>query len=91
MPFIADESATTPAEVTREVLGGSATALSIKTARTGFTGSQRVLHLAEGLGLEVVMGNQIDGQARLDLLRRLRCRAPAHQPARGRGSPTSST
>ena len=62
VPFIADESATTPAEVTREVLGGAATAVSIKTARTGFTGSQRVLHLAEGLGVEVVMGNQIDGQ-----------------------------
>jgi L-alanine-DL-glutamate epimerase-like enolase superfamily enzyme len=62
VPFIADESATTPAEVTREVLGRSATAVSIKTARTGFTRSQRVHHLAEGLGLEVVMGNQIDGQ-----------------------------
>lgn len=62
LPFIADESATTPAEVTREILGGSATALSIKCARTGFTQSQRVHHLAEGLGLEVVMGNQIDGQ-----------------------------
>lgn len=62
VPFIADESATTPAEVTREILGGSATAVSIKTARTGFTYSQRVHHLAEGLGLEVVMGNQIDGQ-----------------------------
>ncbi len=62
VPFVADESATTPAEVTREVLGGSATAISIKTARTGFTGSTRVHHLAEGLGLEVVMGNQIDGQ-----------------------------
>lgn len=62
VPFIADESATTPAEVTREILGGSATALSIKTARTGFTGSARMLHLAEGLGVEVVMGNQIDGQ-----------------------------
>ena len=48
--------------MTREVLGGSATAISIKTARTGFTQSQRVHHLAEGLGLEVVMGNQIDGQ-----------------------------
>ncbi|WTJ96916.1 hypothetical protein OG607_02580 [Streptomyces sp. NBC_01537] len=35
MPFIADESATRPGEVTRELLGGSATA--IKTARTGFT------------------------------------------------------
>ncbi|QDY75610.1 mandelate racemase/muconate lactonizing enzyme family protein [Streptomyces qinzhouensis] len=62
LPFIADESATRPAEVTRELLGGSATAISIKTARTGFTGSQRVLHLCEGLGTEVVMGNQIDGQ-----------------------------
>ncbi|MGE2833134.1 mandelate racemase/muconate lactonizing enzyme family protein [Mycobacterium sp. SMC-4] len=62
VPFIADESVTTPAEVTREVLGGSATAISIKTARTGFSGSRRVHHLAEGLGVEVVMGNQIDGQ-----------------------------
>ncbi|WP_277068838.1 mandelate racemase/muconate lactonizing enzyme family protein [Saccharomonospora viridis] len=62
VPFIADESAVTPADVTREILGGSATAISIKVARTGFTTSQRVHHLAEGLGLEVVMGNQIDGQ-----------------------------
>ncbi|MEV0055109.1 enolase C-terminal domain-like protein [Saccharopolyspora shandongensis] len=62
VPFIADESAVTPADITREVLGGSATAISIKTARTGFTGSQRAHHLAEGLGIEVVMGNQIDGQ-----------------------------
>jgi len=62
VPFIADESAVTPADVTRELLGGSATAVSIKTARTGFTQSQRVHHLAEGLGIEVVMGNQIDGQ-----------------------------
>lgn len=62
VPFIADESATRPAEVTRELLGGSATAISIKTARTGFTTSQRVLHQCEGLGVEVVMGNQIDGQ-----------------------------
>lgn len=62
VPFVADESAVTPADVTREVLGGSATAVSIKTARTGFTTSRRVHHLAEGLGIEVVMGNQIDGQ-----------------------------
>lgn len=62
VPFIADESVPTPADVTREVLGGSATAISIKTARTGFTGSQRIHHLAEGLGLEVVIGNQFDGQ-----------------------------
>ncbi|WP_110206774.1 mandelate racemase/muconate lactonizing enzyme family protein [Nocardioides daejeonensis] len=62
LPFVADESVSTPAEVTREILGGSATMVSIKTARTGFTGSQRVHHLCESLGVEVVMGNQIDGQ-----------------------------
>ena len=62
IPFVADESASRPGEVTRELLDGGATAISIKTARTGFTASQRVLHLCEGLGVEVVMGNQIDGQ-----------------------------
>ena len=62
IPFVADESATTPAEVTRELLGGSANGISIKTARSGFTGAHRILSLCEGLGAEVVMGNQIDGQ-----------------------------
>ncbi|WP_335938894.1 mandelate racemase/muconate lactonizing enzyme family protein [Streptomyces sp. PTD5-9] len=62
VPFIADESATRTGEVTRELLGGSATAISVKTARTGFTASQRILHECEGLGVEVVMGNQVDGQ-----------------------------
>ena len=62
IPFIADESVPTPADVTREILGGSATAISIKTARTGFTTSRRVHHLAEGIGVEAVIGNQIDGQ-----------------------------
>ncbi|MDN3028088.1 enolase C-terminal domain-like protein [Streptomyces sp. S.PB5] len=62
VPFIADESVTRAADVTREILGGSATAVSIKTARTGFTASQRVLHECEGLGVPVLMGNQIDGQ-----------------------------
>ncbi|GAA2712910.1 mandelate racemase/muconate lactonizing enzyme family protein [Micromonospora olivasterospora] len=62
VPFIADESAVTAADVTREILGGSATAISIKCARNGFTNAQRVHHLAEGLGLAAVIGNQIDGQ-----------------------------
>ncbi|MCM0621207.1 mandelate racemase/muconate lactonizing enzyme family protein [Nocardioides bruguierae] len=62
IPQFADESATTPAEVARELLDGAATGISIKTARTGFTVSQRVLGLCEGLGVEVVMGNQIDTQ-----------------------------
>jgi L-alanine-DL-glutamate epimerase-like enolase superfamily enzyme len=61
IPFVADESAPTPAHVTREILAGAATAVSIKTARTGFSDSLRVSHLAEGLGVEAVIGNQIDG------------------------------
>ncbi|RCW45968.1 L-alanine-DL-glutamate epimerase-like enolase superfamily enzyme [Halopolyspora algeriensis] len=62
IPVVADESATTPGEVTRELLGGSAHAISIKTARSGFTTSQRILFQSEGMGAEVVMGNQVDGQ-----------------------------
>ncbi|HEY1823928.1 MAG TPA: enolase C-terminal domain-like protein [Trebonia sp.] len=62
IPIFADESAARPGEVTRELLGGSANGISIKTARTGFTYSQRVLFQCEGLGVDVVMGNQVDGQ-----------------------------
>jgi L-alanine-DL-glutamate epimerase-like enolase superfamily enzyme len=62
VPTVADESAVNPGQVTRELLDGAATMISIKTARTGFSISQRILHQCEGLGAEVVMGNQIDGQ-----------------------------
>lgn len=58
--FVADESAPTAAEATRQITLGAANALSIKTARTGFTDSERVASLAEGLGVEVFIGNQID-------------------------------
>lgn len=60
MLFVADESAPTSATATREILSGAANALSIKTARTGFTDSLRVVGLAEGLGVETFIGNQID-------------------------------
>lgn len=62
IPMFADESVVRPGEVTREVLGGAATGISIKTSRTGFTTSQRLVGLCEGLGVDVVIGNQIDGQ-----------------------------
>lgn len=62
IPLFADESVTRPAEVTRELLAGAAHGISVKTARTGFTHSQRIVFQCEGLGAEVVMGNQIDGQ-----------------------------
>jgi len=60
VPFVADESAPTAADVTREILAGAANAISVKTARTGFSDSLRVVNLAEGLGVEAVIGNQID-------------------------------
>lgn len=62
IPMYADESVPTAVDVTRELLGGAATGISIKTARTGFTGSQRVLAQCAGLGVDVVVGNQIDRQ-----------------------------
>ena len=62
IPMYADESVVRPGEVTRELLDGAATGISIKTSRTGFTTSQLVLGLCEGLGVEVVIGNQIDTQ-----------------------------
>lgn len=62
IPLFADESVPTPGDVTRELLSGAANGISIKTARTGFTGSHRILAQCEGMGVEVVMGNQIDGQ-----------------------------
>src|SRR6266540_902117 len=62
IPMFADESVSRPGEVTRELLGGAATGISIKTSRTGFTTSQRLVGLCEGRGVDVVIGNQIDGQ-----------------------------
>lgn len=61
VPFVADESVATAANVTREILSGAATAINIKIARTGFSDSLRVSHMAEGLGIDAAIGNQIDG------------------------------
>ena len=60
--MFADESVPTAADVTRELLAGAATGIAIKTSRTGFTASQRILGLCAGLGVEVYVGNQIDTQ-----------------------------
>jgi L-alanine-DL-glutamate epimerase-like enolase superfamily enzyme len=62
IPIVADESVPALGDAAREIVTGGASALSIKTARTGFTESQRILGLADGLGVDVIMGNQIDSQ-----------------------------
>jgi L-alanine-DL-glutamate epimerase-like enolase superfamily enzyme len=62
IPIVGDESVPTPGDVSRELLSGGCTAISIKTARGGFTNATRVLDLCDGLGVDVIMGNQIDTQ-----------------------------
>ena len=62
IPFIVDESAPTPTAVWRSLQDGDGTAVSIKTARTGFTDSQRIWGLCSSAGVDMVLGNQIDTQ-----------------------------
>lgn len=57
---MADESAPTVADAARELTSGSARALSIKTTRTGFTESARLVALAGALGARTLLGTQAD-------------------------------
>lgn len=61
MPIVGDESCTRLADVARMLLDRSCDMISIKTSRTGFTDSAKIVGLCEGLGAGVVLGNQIDG------------------------------
>ncbi|MHA6629473.1 mandelate racemase/muconate lactonizing enzyme family protein [Pseudonocardia sichuanensis] len=60
IPVMADESAPTLADAARELTGGAARAISIKTTRTGFTESARIVALARALGARALLGNQAD-------------------------------
>lgn len=62
IPVVGDESVPTLGDVSRELLSGGCNAVSIKTARSGFTEAGKILGLCTGLGVDVVMGNQIDTQ-----------------------------
>ncbi len=62
VPVVADESAPSLADAARELTTGGATAVSVKVARSGFTEAQKIFALAEGLGVEAIVGNQIDSQ-----------------------------
>jgi L-alanine-DL-glutamate epimerase-like enolase superfamily enzyme len=61
VPIVGDESCTRAAEVARLLLDRSCDMVSVKTSRTGFTDSAKIVGLCEGLGAGVVLGNQIDG------------------------------
>jgi L-alanine-DL-glutamate epimerase-like enolase superfamily enzyme len=60
MPAGGDESCTRVWDVAREVSEGIAQVISIKTARTGFTESRRILGFCEAMSVPVVMGSQGD-------------------------------
>lgn len=61
IPVLGDESCATLADAARELTDHSCRMVSIKTGRTGFTESRRILGLCQGLGANVVCGNHTDG------------------------------
>lgn len=62
IPIAADESAPNLGEAAREILNGGANLLAVKTARSGFTEAAKIVGMAEGMGIDVYIGNQIDTQ-----------------------------
>ena len=62
IPVAADESAPNMGEAAREILTGGANLLCVKTARTGFTESAKIVGFAQAAGVDVYVGNQIDTQ-----------------------------
>jgi len=60
IPLMGDESCLTPADVMREIEYDCLRIVSIKTARTGFTLSKKIVHLCEQAGIRNLNGFQGD-------------------------------
>jgi L-alanine-DL-glutamate epimerase-like enolase superfamily enzyme len=60
IPLVGDESCFTPADVAREIELGSLRVVNIKTARTGFTLSRKIVDLCEQAGIRNLHGLQGD-------------------------------
>jgi len=60
IPLLGDESCFTPADVMREIELNSLRVINIKTARTGFTLSRKIVHLCEQAGIRNLHGLQGD-------------------------------
>ncbi|MBN1849603.1 MAG: mandelate racemase/muconate lactonizing enzyme family protein [Deltaproteobacteria bacterium] len=58
IPLMGDESCLTPADVAREIDAGCLRIISIKTARTGFSLSKKIIHLCEEAGIRNLLGLQ---------------------------------
>lgn len=55
-----DERCRDLAETAGELLAGTVHRVAVKTARSGFTGSRRILALCDGLGAPVAVGSQFE-------------------------------
>jgi L-alanine-DL-glutamate epimerase-like enolase superfamily enzyme len=61
VPLVGDESCISLRHVARELEDGTVRAVSVKTARTGFTESRRILDVCAARGIPVVVGSQYEG------------------------------
>jgi L-Ala-D/L-Glu epimerase len=61
VPLVGDESCISLAHVDRAIEEGAVRAVSVKTARTGFTESRRILDLCLARSTPVVVGSQYEG------------------------------
>jgi L-alanine-DL-glutamate epimerase-like enolase superfamily enzyme len=61
VPLIGDESCISLAHVDRAIDEGAVRTVSVKTARTGFTESRRILDLCLGRSIPVIVGSQYEG------------------------------
>jgi len=60
VPLLGDECATTPAEVKREIDLGILRMINLKTPRSGYYASRKIVHLAEQAGLACMMGTMLE-------------------------------
>ena len=92
VPLGGDESCISLAHVDRALEEGAVRVVSVKTARTGFTESRRILDLCLARNVPVVVGSQYEGGDRRagdDRVRRRRSPPPPASRPRSRTSSTS--
>ncbi|MFH1952664.1 MAG: enolase C-terminal domain-like protein [Pseudomonadota bacterium] len=60
IPIVGDESVTSPLEVKDQIEQGAISVISIKTPRTGYYQSRKIVHLAEQVGFSCIIGTQVE-------------------------------
>ena len=60
VPLLGDECVTTPVDVKREIDLGAISMINVKTARTGYFQSRKVIHLVEQAGFPCLIGTLLE-------------------------------